>query len=117
MITKNQLVRNLDVLWCALNGYAPDPKFALDINVKRKPFEKTGLIKEDLSLIPLVDYKLEAVCSRHGGWSVITSANFKPTEELYLELINAGLSREQYIRSRKYLANKSAYIHEALADK
>ncbi len=111
------ITKKVDIAWYVNLGFIPDFRQLDFVHQKRSLFSKTGLIKIQLSIIPFTDRKLKSAVGKLGGWRTITSPQFEVTEDVYFALEEAGLERDQFDLSRKYLANPSFYRSEALTER
>ncbi len=109
-----KFLRTCDIFWIGLNGLAIDVAFVTDGGKPRPPLSTVGTLKVEPSLIPGVDWKLNRVLKKYGGWYSVMEPTFEPTEALYEELRKIGYDRERFDRSRAYILNPTEYTRKAL---
>ncbi|MFA7338897.1 MAG: hypothetical protein WC028_19075 [Candidatus Obscuribacterales bacterium] len=111
--TQNFL-RTCDIFWLGLNGLAVDVAHVTSGAKPRTPLSTIGTLKIEPSLIPGVDFRLNKVLKKYGGWNYVMTVAFEPSETFYEELLAAGYDRPRFDRSRAYIINPTAYTHDAL---
>jgi len=104
-----KVIRIVDILWFSLDGYTPDLEQLDWIFSDRELFSKEGLIKIGISTIPFRDGKLKKIAHKFGGWTVITDPDFVPPEKLYEKLESIRFGRDEFDRTRRYLADPEEY--------
>ena len=109
-----KIMQTCDIFWMSLNGLAIDVEHITSGRKPRSPFSDVGTLKVTPSLIPGVDYKLNRVLKRHGGWDSVMAPSFIPSSEFYEQLLKAGYSRERFDRSRSFMIDQFAYARDAL---
>ena len=109
-----QFLRTCDIFWLGLNGLAVDVAHVTSGAKPRTPLSTVGTLKIEPSFIPGVDFRLNKVLKKYGGWNCVMTAAFEPSEAFYEELLAAGYDRPRFDRSRAYIINPTAYTHDAL---
>jgi hypothetical protein len=109
-----RIIQLIDIYWLALDGYITDFEQLDYVYSERRPFSKSGMIKDSLSMFPWRDRLLKRIANQYGGWERIMSPDYEVTEKIYADLERAGFSRESYNLSRKYLADPKEYRTRAL---
>lgn len=108
-------LRTCDIFWQSLNGLTVDVAHITSNAKARTPLSITGTLKVEQSLIPCVDFRLNRVLKKYGGWNCVMNSAFEPTEKFYTELLAAGYDRQRFERSRAYVINPAFYTRDALA--
>ena len=80
----------------------------------RTPLSTIGTLKIEPSFIPGVDFRLNKVLKKYGGWNCVMTAAFELSAAFYEELLAAGYDRPRFDRSRAYIINPTVYTHDAL---
>ncbi|GEM_PF-1076257 len=109
-----QFLRTCDIFWLGLNGLAVDVAHVTSGAKPRTPLSMTGTLKVEPSFIPGVDFRLNKVLEKYGGWDCVMTAAFEPSERFYEELLTAGYDRQRFDRSRAYVISPTSYTHDAL---
>jgi len=107
-------LRTCDIFWLGLNGLAVDVEHVTSGAKQRTPLSKIGTLKVEPSFIPGVDFRLNKVLKKYGGWDCVMAAAFGPSERFYEELLAVGYDRQRFDRSRAYVINPTSYTHDAL---
>jgi len=107
-------IRFIDDLWLSLNGLVVDIDQVLSGSKVRKPLTLAGTLKVEPSLVPGVDLALNRVLKKYGGWSVVMTASFEPSQAFYDDLRAIGYDRERFDRSRAYVIDPVAYQQRAV---
>ncbi|CAN5600404.1 hypothetical protein BH11CYA1_BH11CYA1_28600 [soil metagenome] len=108
-----QFLRRIDIFVYCMRGLAMDYD-RLDFNQnERQLFSDEGLLRTSMSVIPWTDRTLASAVRELGGWGKIVQRSFVVTDEVYSKLEQAGFSREQFDKSREYLADPQAYWQRA----
>lgn len=102
-------LRKIDVFVYVNRGLIPDLKRLDFVREERQLFSDEGLLRISMSIIPGTDGRLKATVKALGGWQVLMQPSFIVTEEVYSKLERSGLGREQFDKSRAYIANPSRY--------
>lgn len=109
-----QILRTCDIFWLGLNGLAVDVAHVTSGAKPRTPLSAIGTLKVEPSFIPGVDFRLNTVLKKYGGWDCVMAVAFEPSEQFYEELLAAGYDRQRFDRSRAYVINPTSYTHDAL---
>lgn len=109
-----KFLRTCDIFWLGLNGLAIDVAHVTSGANPRTPLSTIGTLKIEPSFIPGVDFRLNKVLKKYGGWNCVMTAAFEPSETFYEELLTAGYDRQRFERSRAYVINPTTYTHNAL---
>ncbi|MFA6211237.1 MAG: hypothetical protein WC714_17515 [Candidatus Obscuribacterales bacterium] len=110
-----RFLHTCDIFWLGLNGLIVDVAHVTSGAKPRTPLSTIGTLKVEPSLIPGVDFFLNKVMKKYGGWNSVMTADFEPSEAFYKELVAVGLDRERFDRSRAYVINPTTYTHNAVA--
>jgi hypothetical protein len=109
-----QFLRTCDIFWLGLNGLAVDVAHVTSGAKPRTPLSTIGTLKVEPSFIPGVDFRLNKVLKKYGGWDCVMAAAFEPSERFYEELLAVGYDRQRFDRSRAYVINPTSYSRDAL---
>jgi hypothetical protein len=107
-------LRLIDYLWLGLNGLVVDVDHVLSGSNVRKPLTLANTLKVEPSLIPGVDFALNRVLKKYGGWSSVMTASFEPSQAFYDDLRAIGYERERFDRSRAYVIDPVGYQQRAV---